>query len=505
MFSAIVRVYRSVMQSHLRFIVVALVFISILVGITQRVPTTHADEPRATPSAVTQISAGEGHVCALFSNGTIKCWGYNGEGQLGYGDTTDRGIDASTMGANLATVDLGTRLTATKIVTGEYFTCALLNTKQVKCWGQNHRAQLGSGDSTNIGTASGQMGDNLAVVSIGSDQFVVDITAGANHVCVLLQSNAVKCWGNEFSNGTSIIIGDDPSKMGDALVALDLGTTHTVKQIVAGNLHTCVLLSNGGIKCWGNNFFGNLGNGSSTDVADPSGMGRQMPWVFLGTGRYATQLVLGAFHTCALLDDGTMKCWGSNDAGQLGTGNTSDLGDSVAELGDNLPTVNVGTNRTVKKIFAGYKNTCSLLDTGALKCWGNNSYGTLADGTTVNKGTADGQMGDNLATLNFGGSLVVKQFVMLHQDFCALFTTGGIKCWGRNGSGEAGCTMCNSYTNALSTYTFVNINAKTVTAPTLTRTKSPTRTRTRTRTLTPSKTFTRTKTATPSSTPTASP
>ena len=140
-----------------------------------------------------------------------------------------------------------------------------------------------------------------------------------------------------------------------------------------------------------------------------------------------------------------------------------------------------------------------------MKCWGNNERGTLADGTTTHKGDAESEMGDNLATLNFGGSLVVKQFVILGHDFCALFTTGGIKCWGRNDSGEAGCNGCNLYTNALSTYSFVNVDAKTVTAPTLTKTKSPTRTRTVTKTLSPSKTFTRTKTATPSSTPTATP
>ena len=433
------------MQSHLRFIVVALVFISILVGITQRVPTTRADEPRATTSAVTQIAAGEGHVCALFSNGTIKCWGYNGEGQLGYGDTTHRGSDASTMGTSLATVDLGTRLTATKIVTGEYFTCALLNTKQVKCWGQNDHAQLGSGDLTNIGNATGQMGDHLAVVSIGSDRAVVDIVAGLNHACVLLDTNAVKCWGKTYTNGTTGTIGDSASEMGDSLLPLDFGTTYTVKQVVAGGDQSCVLLSNGGVKCWGRNYGGNLGIGSNTDVIGVEAMGSQLAGVFLGTGRYATQLAMGFNHVCALLDDSTMKCWGVNDVGQLGMGNTFNLGDTVAELGDNMPTVNVGTNRTVKKIYAGYGNTCALLDNGAMKCWGKNEQGALADGTKTHKGDAENEMGDNLATLNFGGSLVVKQFVILGYDFCALFTTGGIKCWGMNANakqavGDATCT-----------------------------------------------------------------
>lgn len=492
------------MKNKVYALVFSLLCVCIAFGATSHTPRTIATESKASV-AVTQIAAGEGHVCALFSNGTIKCWGYNGEGQLGYGDVTARGMSASTMGTNLATVDLGTGITATKVVAGEFFTCALLNTKQVKCWGQNHRGQLGSGSSTNIGNAPGQMGNHLAVVSIGSDRSAVDLVAGHSHACVLLDTNAVKCWGIEFANGTTDIIGDTASEMGDALLPLDLGTTYTVKQVVAGGNQSCVLLSNGGVKCWGINEGGNLGIGSTTDVGGAEAMGSQLAGVFLGTGRYATQLAMGNRHVCALLDDSTMKCWGYNDVGQLGMGNTANLGDSVAELGDNMPTVNVGTNRSVKKIYAGFSNTCALLDTGAMKCWGNNERGGLADGTTTNKGDAENEMGDNLATLNFGGSLVVKQFVILGHDFCALFTTGGIKCWGRNASGEAGCDGCNLYTNALSTYTFVNVDAKTVTAPTLTKTKSPTRTRTRTRTLTPSKTFTRTLTATPSSTPTVIP
>ncbi|MFM2308860.1 MAG: hypothetical protein RLY87_981 [Chloroflexota bacterium] len=493
------------MKSRLLFLVMSLLCVAILVGITQRVPTTRADEARATTYAVTQIAAGEGHVCALFSNGTIKCWGYNGEGQLGYGDTVSRGTDATKMGANLATVDLGTGITATKVVAGEFFTCALLNTKQVKCWGQNNNAQLGSGSRTNIGNVAGQMGDNLSVVSIGSDRSVVDVVAGLQHVCVLLDNNAVKCWGGSINNGTGSAIGDDLSKMGDALAALDFGTTYTVKQLVSGGYQSCVLLSNGGVKCWGSNYGGNLGIGSTTDVGTGSDMGSLLAGVFLGTGRYATQLAMGSNHVCAVLDDATLKCWGYNTNGQLGIGSTANLGDSVSELGDNMPTVNVGTNRTVKQIYAGYSNTCALLDTGALKCWGLNERGTLADTTTVDKGTSAEQMGDALATMNFGGTLVVKQIAILAYDICALFTTGGIKCWGRNASGEAGCSGCNSHTSPLSTYSFVNLNAKTVTAPTLTKTKSPTRTRTKTKTLTPSKTFTRTMTRTSTLTPTPTP
>lgn len=493
------------MQSRLMLMAISLLCIAVLVGFTQRVPTTRADDARATTISVSQIAAGEGHLCALLSNGTIKCWGYNGEGQLGYGDTTSRGREETTMGANLATVNLGTALTVTKVVAGEYFTCALLNTKQVKCWGLNNRAQLGNGHTNNIGNAAGQMGDNLPIVSIGSDRSVVDIVAGANHACVLLDNNAVKCWGNATANGTSSTIGDDAAEMGDALAPLNLGTTYTVKQIVAGGIHTCALLSNGGVKCWGSNYYGNLGVGSVTDASSDETMGSQLAGVFLGTGRYATQIALGSNHTCALLDDSSMKCWGHNELGQLGQGNTTNLGDSFAELGDNLPTVKLGTDRTVKKIAAGYANSCAFLDTGALKCWGYNERGSLADGTSVNKGTTTGQMGDSLAIMNFGGSLVVKQLVILSSDICALFTTGGVKCWGRNASGEAGCSSCNSSADPLSSYSFVSLNAKTVTAPTLTKTKSPTRTRTKTKTVSPSKTFTRTMTATPSTTPTPTP
>ena len=493
------------MQSRLRLILLSLLCVTALVAVTQRVPTTRADESRATSSiTVSQIASGNGHVCALLSNGTVKCWGYNGEGQLGYGDTTNRGRSSSTMGANLAAVDLGTGITATKIVAGTYFTCALLNTKQVKCWGQNTWGQLGAGNTTNIGNLPNQMGDNLAVVSIGSDRSVVDLVAGYRHACALLDNNAVKCWGVSTANGTSADIGDGPDEMGDALVALDLGTTYSVVSLAAGEYHTCALLSNGGVKCWGSGWEGKLGVGSTTDVYGTD-MGSNMAGVFLGTGRKATAIALGNNHTCAVLDDATLKCWGYGNNGQLGTGSTDSLGDRVAELGDNLPTINVGTDRTVKKRFSGYDNTCVMGETGAVKCWGYNETGDLADGTLVNKGGSASHMGDALPTMNFGGSLVVKQMAMGAEHLCALFTSGVVKCWGNNASGQFGCDSCNSYTDSLSTYTSINLNTTTLTAPTLTKTKSPTRTRTKTKTVSPSKTFTRTSTPTMTLTRTPTP
>ncbi len=113
-----------------------------------------------------KIAAGIYHTAAILDNGSVKCWGRNSYGQLGYGDTNHRGDGAGEMGSNLPTVDLGTGRTAVQIAAGGYFTVALLDNGTIKCWGLNNYGQLGYGDTNNRGDNAGEMGDNLQPVSL---------------------------------------------------------------------------------------------------------------------------------------------------------------------------------------------------------------------------------------------------------------------------------------------------------------------------------------------------
>ncbi|MBN1611251.1 MAG: hypothetical protein JW940_31755, partial [Polyangiaceae bacterium] len=128
----------------------------------------------------------------------------------------------------------------------------------------------------------------------------------------------------------------------------------------------------------------------------PGEMGDNLPAVDLGTGRSAVAITAGGGHTCALLDDGSARCWGSNGYGRLGLGDTEDRGGQPGEMGDNLPAVDLGTGRSAVAIVAGSHHTCALLDGGSLSCWGYNFVGQLGLGATEDRGDQPGEMGDNL-------------------------------------------------------------------------------------------------------------
>jgi hypothetical protein len=301
-----------------------------------------------TLSAGAAIAAGGLHTCALLDNGQVKCWGYNAFGQLGLGDASDRGDQSGEMGDNLPEVDLGTGRTATALAASNVHTCALLDNNQVRCWGSNVYGQLGLGDTSARGDNPGEMGDSLLAVSLGTGRTATVLGAGFDHNCALLDNGAVKCWGGngngQLGLGDQATRGDNAGEMGDNLPAVDLGTGRSAAALATGGYYTCALLDNGQVKCWGRNNAGQLGLGDTSYRGDgPGEMGDSLPAVDLGTGRTATALAAGTNHTCALLDNGQVKCWGENGFGQLGLGDTSHRGDNSGEMGDNLPAVDLGT------------------------------------------------------------------------------------------------------------------------------------------------------------------
>ena len=168
------------------------------------------------------------------------------------------------------------------------------------------------------------------------------ITAGANHTCALLDDATVKCWGvgdyGQLGRGTTDILGDEPGEMA-ALAPVNLGAGRTATAITAGTYHTCALLDDATAKCWGAGTFGQLGQGTTDTLGDQPGEMAALAPVNLGAGRTATAITTGANHTCALLDDATAKCWGAGDYGQLGQGTTDTLGDQPGEMAALAPIV----------------------------------------------------------------------------------------------------------------------------------------------------------------------
>lgn len=402
--------------------------------------TSNAAVTIARPS---KIAAGGSHVCALLTTGEVKCWGYNFYGQLGLGDTTNRGTNSSQMSSALAIVDLGAGRTATDIVAGENHTCALLDNNTVKCWGYNAFGQLGQGDTNNRGDAASEMGDSLSAIQLGTGRTATAITAGGNHTCAILDNATAKCWGKNTNGqlglGDTTDRGTAGGQMGSSLAAISLGTGRTALSIAAGQSHTCARLDNSSMKCWGANGFGQLGQGDTTERGSAGAqMGDALLAISLGTLKTVSAVAVGANHSCAILNDSTLKCFGYNAYGQLGQEDTTNYGSAGLQMGDSLAEISLGTLRTASSASCGENFTCALLDNSSAKCWGYNNFGQLGQGDTNNRGDAAAEMGDNLTALSLGTGRTALQIAAGGSHACALLDDYTVKCWGYNVSGQLG-------------------------------------------------------------------
>ncbi|MDC0710305.1 Ig-like domain-containing protein [Stigmatella sp. ncwal1] len=394
-------------------------------------------------SGTKQVVAGGAHTCAVFPDGRVKCWGANTYGQLGLEHGSVLGDGPNEMGGFLPFVGLGTGERVAALALRSSFTCALLERGAVKCWGLNVYGQLGRGDTVNRGGRSGEMGDALPQVDLGTGRTARALAAGVYSACAILENGTVKCWGynsyGQLGLGDTADRGDGPGEMGNALPPVNLGTGRTAKALAMGNVHTCALLDDATVKCWGHNDYGQLGLGDKEHRGDGlDEMGDALPSVNLGTGRTAKALVAGRISTCALLDDATVKCWGNNASGQLGLGDRENRGALPGQMGDGLPPVNLGTGRSAMALSVGDDHACALLDDGSVKCWGENSYGSLGLGDSVWRGDGPGEMGDALPQINLGTGRTATSLTASYYYTCVTLDEGSVKCWGMNDYGKLG-------------------------------------------------------------------
>jgi len=221
--------------------------------------------------------------------------------------------------------------------------------------------------------------------------------------------------------------------MGDHLPAVDLGQGVSVSGAAVGAWYSCALLNAGAVKCWGTNDSGELGQGDTLGRGSlPGELGDLLPPVDLGTGRTATALASAVFRTCALLDGGEVKCWGFNGDGGLGIQAPGNVGDEPHEMGDDLPVVNLGAGRRALELAGGDSFMCARLENGAVKCWGINSSGQLGLGDTNHRNRA-ASMGDNLPEVDLGTGRSARSICAQSASACALLDNGQVKCWGQGG------------------------------------------------------------------------
>ena len=310
-----------------------------MLGLEQQRATRrrHANRPEDAPlfdvlTGVQAIAVGNDHACALTVTGGVRCWGENEHGQLGDGTTTDRWSPPTT--------DV---LTGVKAITaGDRYTCALTTAGGVRCWGFNQNGQLG------IGT---------------------------------------------FGAGTDLSSPPATDVIGN------------VQAITAGGATACALTNSGGVRCWGSGIYGSLGQGMSTqELSSP-------PANDVLTG--VSLIAAGNGQVCAVMKTGGLRCWGENDAGQVGDGTTDER---------YVPSDDILSN--VRAVAGGSAHTCALTASGGVRCWGDPEF--LGDG----KGLSEGQVLSPPTTDILTGITAIATGNRTGQT-CALTAAGGVRCWGQ--------------------------------------------------------------------------
>lgn len=300
-----------------------------------------------------QIVAGAEFGCGLLTSGSVKCWGSNQFGQVGNGAAIPTGATGGSA-TPIAISDVVGLSGVVQITAGNQFACALINDGSVKCWGFGLYGQMGDGGTNNAGTPTQVSGITDAT----------SISAGGVSACALRVGGAVWCWGDNFYN-----------QMGPAATSVAYRTTpiqitglYNVGQIAVGGFTACAIV-NGSVKCWGANDHGQVGVGGTTTIRYPT-----PTLVNFLSG--VTQISGGSQHFCALVSGGSAKCWGRGDFGQIG--------DGIASSSDR-PSVTAVVNLTgATQILAGNMHTCAYIGGGRAQCWGSNQSGELGNGGTAN-------------------------------------------------------------------------------------------------------------------------
>jgi len=359
---------------------------------------------------VAWVALGYEHTCAhlWIADGLakLKCWGDNTYGQLGNGTTRD----------SLSPVDVREVTTEQAaqgyyISAGGHHSCFVLPDATAVCWGRNDGGQLGDGTT--------QHRSWPAPVQGLSGVWAID--CGMQHTCAVTMSGDVWCWGGN-SDGQ---LGDGTRTSRTLPVQVQGVAANTGPEvygiIAAGSRHTCVIAdtsySAAGVKCWGSNAYGQLGDGTNMD--SPTAV--EVPIVTPLTSPWVWFVSAGESFSCALPRSSSVKCWGRNNAGQLGDGT---MGSSSSPVDAVMP--------IPLDLYSGLEHSCAYSDTGSYYCWGSNAYGQL--GANVGSYSAEPipvEIPQYLYYTIAGG-----------HHTCAIYDTvdlyGGVECWGRNDSGQLG-------------------------------------------------------------------
>lgn len=351
------------------------------------------------------------HICVPLSTGEAKCWGQNISGALGRASLN--GYDGNL--SLIPNINLGEKIT--KIKTGGNRTCAIVESGKMYCWGYNEDGSLGYGNKTLYdGTIPPR---NLGALNIGAK--VVDLVMTSTSTCILIENGNVKCWGGNSQGllGYGATFQWSFDKTPIDIPNVNLGGV--AKQISGFNMHMCALMENGDVKCWGYNAYGQLGYGHKNNIGDDEEpiLSGAVP-----LGEKAVQLSLGNNHTCAILESGSLRCWGRGIDGQLGLGSNGDIGDTVSK--SILSVAPITLDSVPIQVAAGNVHTCALFENKKIKCWGNNYSGQLGLARSV----SSNEKPIDLPYVDVGGEVKVVQ--VMSNRTCVTMADNSFKCWGDN-------------------------------------------------------------------------
>jgi alpha-tubulin suppressor-like RCC1 family protein len=332
----------------------------------------------------TGVSAGGEYTCVRLSDATMQCTGRNQFGQQGDGTQNNRSTLAPI--PNFAGVSTA--------VAGDEFNCALMIDGTAQCWGLGEKGQRGDGSYLQYTLQPSQVSGVTTAVALG---------AGYNHACVLLADATMRCWGDNTLGQVG-----DPTTTGTAMPVTVPGVTG-VAAMTVGGFHTCAVMADHTVQCWGHNDQGQLGDGTYTDASTP---------VAVSGLSAVTTIAGGGSHTCALAA-GAVYCWGNGYDGQVGQG---------AFVPSTTP-VQVSGISTAVAIRTGWVHTCALLQDGSVWCWGSNALGQLGDGTMQGSATP-------VRVGGVAGAVGLTAGWFHHS--CALLADASVRCWGENTWGQLG-------------------------------------------------------------------
>jgi alpha-tubulin suppressor-like RCC1 family protein len=343
------------------------------------------------------VSAGSRHSCAVAQGGVAYCWGHNGDGQLGIGESA--GGSGPVYALPQPTGLIG-NLTFAQVSGGRYHNCSLTLAGVGYCWGINVDGRLGTGSNAAVTSPTAVVGTRAYTV----------ISSGQAHSCSLDLAGRGFCWGSNSDGQLGVV--------GGAIItpdSLSISSPTAVQggmffqSISAGGLHACGVTVAGTGFCWGNNASGQLGDGSNAGAIAPREIGLALPLAAVSAGN---------LHTCAITNIGAAWCWGAGASGQLGNGGAS------ASI---LPVAASG-GQGFTSISSGKAHTCAVTAVGALFCWGSNAKGQIGDGTVTTR----------FVPTAVAAGLAWRSVSAGDTHTCAVTTGNVAYCWGDNEYGQLG-------------------------------------------------------------------